>query len=254
MSVAVSAIGALGLTSALVVLHLAAPLIRDVPGIAERCTASFAGGTAVAYVFLHLLPEVAAGNEVIGELLRDVLHPTALLELGIFAVALAGFTVFFGLERLAGRQRNGSSHGDPPAAVYWVHLASFVGYNVLITYTMALRLRTGVGFALLFTVAMGLHFVLTDRGLKANHPRRFRASGRYVLAIALLLGWGLDALFTPTNTLVVSLLTAFLGGAILLNVFKEEVPSERQSSFPWFLAGLVLYAAMLTSVTALSET
>ena len=31
---------------------------------------------------------------------------------------------------------------------------------------MPLRLRTGVGFAILFTVAMGLHFVLTDRGLE----------------------------------------------------------------------------------------
>ncbi len=46
---------------------------------------------------------------------------------------------------------------------------------------------------------------------------------------------------------------ALLGGSILLNVLKEEIPSNRRSSFPWFLTGLVLYAGLLAVVTALSE-
>ncbi|WP_219412531.1 hypothetical protein [Pseudonocardia nigra] len=96
----------------------------------ERATGSFAGGLAVAYVFLHLLPEIAEGNEAIGEALSDVLRPTPLLDLGIFLVALAGFTAFYGLERLAQR---GSAAGEPTAGVYWLHLGSFMIYNALIT-------------------------------------------------------------------------------------------------------------------------
>ena len=46
-------------------------------------------------------------------------------------------------------------------------------YNALITYTMPLRLRTGVLFAVLFSVAMGLHFVLTDRSLEERDGNRF---------------------------------------------------------------------------------
>jgi hypothetical protein len=34
------------------------------------------------------------------------------------------------------------------------------------------------------------------------------------------------------------------------NVFKEELPSDRQSSFAWFLVGLVLSAALLALTTA----
>jgi hypothetical protein len=93
----------------------------------------------------------------------------------------------------------------------------------------------------LFTIAMGLHFVLTDRGLKEHYPHRFRRGGRVLLAGALLVGWLLSALFAPSSTLLVALLTALLGGSILLNVFKEEIPSGRRSSFGWFLVGLVLY-------------
>jgi MFS family permease len=126
-------------------------------------------------------------------------------------------------------------------------------YNALITYTMALRLRTGVMFALLFTVAMGLHFVLTDRGLREHYPRRFDARGRAALAAALLIGWALSALLAPTSTVLVALLTALLGGSILLNVFKEEIPSNRSSSFGWFLTGLTVYAGLLALVTALAE-
>lgn len=248
LSTTQSVVGALVVALLLAGLHLAAPRIRKLPLVPERATGSFAGGLAVAYVFLHLLPEIAQGNEAVGEVLSDVLRPTPLLELGIFLVALTGFTAFYSLERLAER------HGENPVSkVYWLHLGSFMVYNALITYTMALRLRTGVAFAVLFTVAMGLHFVLTDRGLEEDYPRRFSHSGRVALAAALVAGWALAAVFAPTSALLVALMTALLGGSILLNVFKEEIPTGRQSSLPWFLAGLGLYAGLLTLVTALAE-
>ncbi len=50
-----------------------------------------------------------------------------------------------------------------------------------------------------------------------------------------------------------ALLTALLGGSILLNVFKEELPSTGRSSYPWFLVGLVLYAGLLALITAVGE-
>lgn len=253
MTTGQSLLGALVLAVVLAVLHLLAPRIRKLPLVPERYTGSFAGGLAVAYVFLHLLPDIAEGNEAIGEALEDAVTVTPLLDLGIFVVALAGFTVFYGLERMASRQglRDGARTA-PSNGAYWLHLGSFVVYNVLITYTMALRLQTGILFALLFTVAMGLHFILTDRGLEEHYGHRFQRSGRIILAAALIAGWALDALFAPNSTLVVALLTAALGGSILLNVFKEELPSNRNSSFLWFTIGLVLYAVLLGTVTALS--
>jgi hypothetical protein len=97
---------------------------------------------------------------------------------------------------------------------------------------------------------MGLHFILTDRALEERYGNRFTGTGRPILAGALLAGWGLAALLAPTSTLLVALLTALLAGSILLNVFKEEIPSGRRTSFPWFLAGLLLYAGLLALVTA----
>ena len=255
LTVAESLAGALAIAVLLAALHVLAPRIRKLPGVPERATGSFAGGLAVAYVFLHLMPELVEGKEAIGEALADVVEPTPLLDLAIFAVALAGFTLFYGLERRAqSAGRDGPAEASRRGSLlFGLHIASFVVYNALITYTMPLRLRTGVSFAILFAVAMGLHFVLTDRGLREHYPLRFERYGRPILAGALLLGWVLAVVAAPTSTIVVALLTAFLGGSILLNVFKEELPSDRGSSFAWFCAGLVLYSALLAVVTALSE-
>jgi hypothetical protein len=253
LSTGQATVGALVIAVVLAVLHLAAPRIRRLPFVPERATGSFAGGLAVAYVFLHLLPEIAEGNESIGEALSRVVEPTPLLDLGIFMVALAGFAAFYGLERLADRQPAPAGDTSAPAGVYRLHLGSFVVYNALITYTMALRLRTGIAFAVLFTIAMGLHFVLTDRSLEEHYPRRFAGAGRLALAGALIVGWALAAAFAPTSPVLVAVLTALLGGSILLNVFKEELPSTGRSSYAWFMVGLAVYAGLLTLITAVSE-
>lgn len=110
---------------------------------------------------------------------------------------------------------------------------------------MPLRFRTGVGFAILFSIAMGLHFALTDRGLEDHSPRRFKAAGRIILASALIAGWIVGAVFALSHTVVVALLTAFLGGSVLLKVFEEEIPSDRRCSFWWFITGLSVYGALL---------
>lgn len=45
--------------------------------------------------------------------------------------------------------------------------------------------------------------------------------------------------------MIVAGLTAFLGGGVILNVLKEEVPGEQQARFWAFALGTVLYAALL---------
>ena len=255
---------ALASTLALAALHLLAPQIRRLPLVPEHATASFAGGLAVSYVFLHLLPELARGNIELRELFEETGEPSPLVELAIFVVALVGFCIFYGLERLAERSRaargHGASAGETDTAhtsytnVFWVHLGSFLVYNAVITYTLSSNYRTGVGFAVLFTIAMGLHFVLSDRGLEEHYGRQFtRRLPRLILAGGLLLGWALSAVFAPTRSITVSLLMAFLAGSVLLNVFKEEIPAARRSSFPWFVTGLVGYAALLATITALGH-
>jgi len=238
-----SILEALSITLVLMLSHYLSPLVGRIPGGNEKRLRSFAGGVAVAYVFLHMLPELVEGNEAVGELLKQVERLSPLLDLGIFLVALLGFTLYYGLELLAAHKAPQSPAAE--GRVYALHLGMYCLYNFLITYTMPLRVQTGLGYALIFTAAMALHFTFTDRGLHRNFPRRFSHGGRLALVGSLGAGWVVTALTDPINVLAVSLMIAFLSGSILYNVFKEELPAERESSYAWFALGLGLTTALL---------
>lgn len=243
---------ALGSVALLIALHLLAPHIRKLPLVPEAATGSFAGGVAVSYVFLHLLPELSEGNVALREVLGEEGEPGPLLGLEVFLVALLGFVIFYGLDRLAHRSR--ASGQGASVRVFWVHLGSFMVYNGIIAYSLPLNYRTSVWFAVLFTVAMALHFVLVDRGLAEHYGSMFDGKlPRLLLAAALVVGWAFAAAFAPSGSLVVTLMIAFLAGSVLLNVFKEEIPSGSRSSYKWFVTGIALYGVLMGLVTLLHE-
>ncbi|MEW5912792.1 MAG: hypothetical protein AB1814_09570 [Thermodesulfobacteriota bacterium] len=224
-----SILGALIITLLLMVSHYLSPLIKRLPGASERKVTSFAGGVAVAYVFLHMLPELVEGNQAIGQALQDVARLTPLLDLAIFILALAGFTIYYGLELLA--QRAAGQGPGVSLRAYYLHLGMYGLYNFLITYTMPLRVQTGLFYAAIFSAAMALHFILSDRSFRRHFRAYFDLGGRLILVAALLAGWVVTALTEPINVELVSLMIAFLAGSILYNVFKEELPSGRNSSY-----------------------
>jgi hypothetical protein len=69
-------------------------------------------------------------------------------------------------------------------------------------------------------------------------------SRRFVLAGGAIADWLVAVAVQPAATALVNALTEFLGGAILLNVFVDELPPERHASFGWFIAGLLTYAVL----------
>jgi hypothetical protein len=93
---------------------------------------------------------------------------------------------------------------------------------------------------------------MTDRLLGEHFPRRHGRHGRLLLAAALA-GWTGVALFGPTSTVFVSLMSAFLSGATSLNVLNYELPVERHASLTWFSVRLALCAGRLTLTTYLDE-
>lgn len=72
LSTTASVLAALASAAVLAVLHLLAPRIRRLPFVPKQAMGSFAGGLAVAYVLLHLLPELSEGNKAVGEALQEV--------------------------------------------------------------------------------------------------------------------------------------------------------------------------------------
>jgi hypothetical protein len=221
----------------LMLFHYLSPWFADhLPG-KGRSFVSFAGGVAVAYVFLHMLPDLVEYNQPIGRFLVRRQWLTPFTELLIYIVALFGFLIYYGLDCIAEQQDD--------SLVYGLHLAMFCLYNFLITYTMSLRALSSLTATILFTFAMALHFVLTDRKFSRFYPIKFSHAGRFILMSALGVGWLCSAIFDPVNVIVAAFMLAFLSGSVLLNVFREELPGVGGTNYYWFSGGSLVIAGIL---------
>jgi len=224
-----------------IAVHLTIAQMRFLNIIPRSRWLSAAGGISVAYVFVHLLPELATWQEVLADI--------SMLQVGFlrhhtYLVALIGLTFFYGLERLMKSQRDELQTQGHSAAVFWIHIGSFAIYNILIGYLLLHREESGLLSLLWYSLAMTPHFVVTDFGLFHDYRELYVRTGRWILMAAVALGW-LIGVFTEVSQATLAVLTAFLAGGVILNVLKEELPEERQSRFTAFLLGAAGYTIVL---------
>ncbi len=233
------------LAAGLVVIHLFSGKLHFLNVLPRSRWLSAAGGLSVAYVFVHILPDLAEEQETLREAAGEAF---TFLEYHVYLVALAGLAIFYGLDRAAKasrrRRRSVGKEDATGAEIFWIHIASFSAYNAIIGYLLLHREIPGLRSLFLFAFALGVHFAVNDYGLRADHKGPYHRTGRWVLAAAVLVGWAVG-LFFEVSAAALAVLFAFLAGGIVLNVLKEEIPEERESSFGAFALGAAAYAAVL---------
>ncbi|MEM8806096.1 MAG: hypothetical protein AAGF01_08725 [Cyanobacteria bacterium P01_G01_bin.38] len=240
----VSILGLL-LAVCLALVHVFASRSRWLTYIPHRWWISFAGGISIAYIFLQVFPELSQAQTEVehnGGLLVDY------LENHVYLLALAGLALFYGLEKLALRSRrhNQKTNGDNTTqpGIFWIHIISFAIYNAILGYLFRESANHGLVQCLLLFVALALHFIVNDIGLREHHKQIYDRLGRWLLAASIFIGWavGQSAHF---NAAAVAAIWALVAGGIILNVMKEELPEKQESHFGLFMTGAVIYAAVL---------
>lgn len=236
----------LAAVTALMLVHLFGGRARLMHRSTRRGWISLFGGMSIAYVFVHVFPELQSAQQA----LRDA-GPLAFIEHHAYLVALLGLICWYGLEQMARRAQprpppDASGRGEEsraPAPVFWLHVASFAAYNALIGYLIAQRYAGGRALWV-FALAMALHFLINDNALRREHKDTYHRVGRWLLSVAVLGGW-LAGRWSEVSNAATGVLFAFLAGGVVLNVLKEELPEEREGRFSLFALGALLYAALL---------
>jgi hypothetical protein len=205
---------------------------------------SFAAGVSVAYTFVHVLPGLHAIREYQATSPAGIrpLFP----EYSVYLWTLLGFLVYYGLETVMARSRQGpgkradGGHAPPRA---WVHLGGFALYTWILTYMMV---WTGKGALalVLFAAAMGLHLSTIAGGLRNHHGTLYERRGAYLLALASVGGWT-AAMTLDIPIPVVLALVAFVCGGVVVNASIAELPKENEGRYWYFVAGAVAYTALL---------
>jgi len=231
----------------LAVNHIVVNQIPALQKIPRSKWLSAAGGISVAYIFIHVLPELQ-------EWQKEFLHQEgSFLKHHMYLIALGGLAVFYGLERAA-KLAGPSERGDETEPKYssnptlfWLHIGFFAVYNLLIGCLLYHRDSYKLAELALFTVAMLFHFAVNDHGLHDHYEQRYRSRGRWILSVAVLAGW-LIGVLTDLSEFGIAIMFAFIGGGTILNTLKEELPEERKSNYWAFLAGITGYTVLLLSI------
>jgi len=220
----------------LAILHVSAERLRFLDAVSRSRWMSAAGGISVAYVVVHLLPELARGQESV-----DAEGILGFVEDHVYIVALIVLAVFYGVELAS---RRSASRPGTMSAPFVLSMSSFAVYNGIVGYLVVHREEDTTLALAFFVLALGLHFVVNDHALQDRHRESYQRYGRWLLIAALAIGW-IAGQFAALSEPALGLLVAFLAGGVILNVLKEELPEERQSSFTAFVAAAAGYTVLL---------
>ncbi|UTR09110.1 hypothetical protein MM300_14510 [Evansella sp. LMS18] len=236
----------IGASVLLAVVHLTVGRIHFIEHIPRSRFLSIAGGISVAYVFLHILPELEEHQETVAqELTAGIFN---YLAHHVYVTALLGLIIFYSVEKYVKKShkanKEASGESSPLIEAFWNHVALFFFYNALIGYLLVYQSDDGWLGMLLFVIVMALHFLVTDFGLRFHHEETYDKYGRWVLSVAIIIGAAAGS-FAIIPEEVFALVFAFLSGAIILNVLKEELPDERESSLGAFVSGAAGYIVLL---------
>ncbi len=223
-------------------VHLLAIEIRPGRRLSGRGWLSFAGGISTAYVFIHIIPDLAERQEDISAIGRGLVA-----EREVFLAALAGLVAYYALEHMA-RQYSAGNEDDasPERRMHvglWLHAIAFALYSAVIGYLLSQQTEVPVSELAAFGVAFSLHFFVNDQSLQRHHGILHRGRVRWMLAGSVILGW-LAGAFLPIPDAHVTFVYAFLAGGMILNILKEELPEERRGHVGAFVAGALVYGVI----------
>jgi hypothetical protein len=207
----------------------------------HRSLLSFAAGVAIAYVFVHLLPELSRASDVF--IATSKIKSELLTSYHVYIAAMIGFIVFFGLDYMTKRSPKDELQNTKPA-IFSTHIIGFAVYVWLITYLMMRGITEEPISITLYVIAMGLHFCSMEHELYHEHATIYMRYGRYILAIAALLGWAIGFFIELPKPIIITLL-GVLSGGIIVNSMVTELPRDRTGKFLPFLFGGVFYSILL---------
>lgn len=198
---------------------------------------SAGGGLAIAYVFIDLLPKLSKSDLIVRQAFAGIFP---YFERHVYIMALAGFILFFIVDR---------AEKVSPKKTFWLSLSSYALFNFLVGYAVSDPNNPEVKPIILFTLAMGLHYFTIDYSLSTEHGDDYRLWGKWILIMCLLLGWSVRLWITLAPA-AVALVSAFIGGGVIMNVTRHELPANKPNSLGAFLSMATCYTIILLSIGA----
>jgi len=232
-------------------VHIFTNTIKGLEKQMSNRLVSLVSGGSIAYVFLHLVPELTHYQHVAEE--AHLIPWLENVDYVTYVSALLGITVFYGINQLSEKSerenRKRKNLTRPSETVFALEISAFALYNGLIGYLFQELSGDSIAAYATYFIVFSFHFIANNRILHMTHEDLYTKVGRWVLAFSVLTGWILYEL-THASDLTLAFLSSFLTGGVVLNILNDELPEERESSFPAFVFGILFIAVLLQIIIA----
>ena len=211
---------------------------------------SFGAGASVAYVFIHIFPEIGVfQQQFTGHSGHN--QPVNFINQPLYLVSLGGLCLLYLMDTIEAGLRNERSN-ELQRHKYYMQLFSvrailYILYNIVIAYIITQRPGEGIINITLIAIALMLHFIIVNIRAHEAYGKLFEKYIRWPAACGLLLGWILGITVKFPDAVII---TAFslIGGMITYIALKSELPQTKHKAPFHFLAGAVIYAVIVLAI------
>ena len=226
MKLIISGIG----TFLIAALHIIYPTFEQAAEKHRSQWTSLAGGAAIGYVFLYLLPKL---SDYTSKIIWSNQGGWEFLDYSTFFLALVGLIAYLAVYWSTDNDK-ANNFGD------YIHGIAFCVYSFLTGYIIANIPRQEILAIILAVSVLGMHFLGIDHQLRHWNQNRFDRYLRWLMAISIIIGWVLGvSLHLPKSVLIYA--TSFFAGAIITNVMTEEIPEEGEGNRTFFIIGIFIF-------------
>lgn len=200
---------------------------------------SVAAGTALAYVFLALLPKLAS---IQAQVQASTAVPRFLEKELAYLAVLTGLIMLLVLTRkdLSTGIKEGTNWS--PGAVVVATIFSL--YHAQVGYFLGEWPFRGLLASMAVGGVFGLHLTGINFHIWHHYPQHYLRHFRGIFCLFLLLGW-LSAVVTDRLYGVMEASTAFIAGVIVMTAIREELPSNENVHLPLFLGSVIVTAFVI---------
>lgn len=188
--------------------------------------ASFAAGAAIAYIMLHLFPQIESYSLIDGK--------------KIFLYALLGFVTLNLIEQFIYKEVGKLKHKSKYHKS--MHVAYFFFYNFIIGIVLVNFSSQGLLKALIFFIPFLLYIIAEIL------PEEFsfkKTSSKILYSMAPLFGTAIAIKYLNFITPFFNELMAFITGTLLYIVIRESLPSDQAEKPLYFILGVLFYTLIL---------